>query len=171
MTRHPAALLGVFCIYLCAVAALTTAMADGTKRIVVAGGDLAEIAFALGAGDQIVGVDSTATFPPAATERAQIGYVRRLSAECVPWLHKRGISVLGCDGANDVYPGPQIEGWLMPIHQCTLVAMGVHLLDNLRLDELSSICAENNQYDFQFSIAPLRVEGGTGSPCNPIAVL
>ena len=26
----------------------------------------------------------------------------------------------------------------MPIHQCALVAMGVHLLDNLRLDRLSA---------------------------------
>jgi len=94
-----------------------------------------------------------------------------LHPECVSWLRERDISVLGCDGANDVYPGPQIDGWLMPIHQCTLVAMGVHLLDNLRLDELCLVCAEHEQYDFQFSIAPLRVEGGTGSPCNPIAVL
>ena len=94
-----------------------------------------------------------------------------LHPECVPWLHERGIAVLGCDGISDVFPGPQIEGWAMPIHQCTLVAMGVHLLDNLRLDELSSACAEHGQYDFQFTVAPLRVEQGTGSPCNPIAVL
>jgi hypothetical protein len=49
--------------------------------------------------------------------------------------------------------------------------MGVHLLDNLKLDELGAACAEHRQYDFQFTVAPLRVERGTGSPCNPIAVL
>lgn len=59
----------------------------------------------------------------------------------------------------------------MPIHQCTLAAMGVHLLDNLRLDSLAAACAEHRQYEFQFTVAPLRVERGTGSPCNPIAVL
>jgi kynurenine formamidase len=94
-----------------------------------------------------------------------------LHPECVPWLHERDIAVLGCDGVSDVFPGVPIEGWSMPIHQCTLPAMGVHLLDNLRLDDLSAACAEHNQYTFQFTVAPLRVERGTGSPCNPIAVL
>ena len=94
-----------------------------------------------------------------------------LHPECVPWLHERGIAVLGCDGVSDVFPSVPIAGWPMPIHQCTLAAMGVHLLDNLRLDELCSACAEHEQYAFQFTVAPLRVEGGTGSPCNPIAVL
>jgi kynurenine formamidase len=94
-----------------------------------------------------------------------------LHPECVPWLHERGIAVLGSDGISDVFPGVPLEGWGMPIHQCTLVAMGVHLLDNLRLDDLCRVCAEREQYDFQFTVAPLRVERGTGSPCNPIAVL
>ena len=94
-----------------------------------------------------------------------------LHPECVPWLHERDIAVLGCDGVSDVFPSIPIDGWPMPIHQCTLVAMGVHLLDNLRLDGLCSACEEHNQYAFQFTVAPLRVERGTGSPCNPIAVL
>ncbi|TDJ49388.1 MAG: hypothetical protein E2O48_00870 [Gemmatimonadetes bacterium] len=86
-------------------------------------------------------------------------------------MHERNIAVLGCDGVSDVFPSVPIEGWAMPIHQCTLAAMGVHLLDNLRLDDLCNACAEHEQYAFQFTVAPLRVEGGTGSPCNPIAVL
>ncbi|MEM6942427.1 MAG: ABC transporter substrate-binding protein [Pseudomonadota bacterium] len=52
-------------------------------RIVVAGGDLTEIVFALGAGDSVIGVDQTSNFPPEAAEREQIGYVRRLSPEGV----------------------------------------------------------------------------------------
>ena len=94
-----------------------------------------------------------------------------LHPECIPWLHERGVAVLGGDGISDVFPGPEIPGWIMPVHQCTLVAMGVHLLDNLRLDGLCEACAEHKQYAFQFIVAPLRVEQGTGSPCNPIAVL
>jgi kynurenine formamidase len=94
-----------------------------------------------------------------------------LHAECVPWLHERGIAVLGCDGVSDALPGLGIEGWAMPIHQCTLVAMGVHLLDNLRLDALCEACARHRRWAFQFTVAPLRVERGTGSPVNPIALL
>ena len=78
--------------------------------------------------------------------------------------------MLGCDGISDALPGLGIAGWEMPIHQCTLVAMGVHLLDNLRLDRLSDACNRHERWEFQLTVAPLRVEGGTGSPVNPIAV-
>lgn len=94
-----------------------------------------------------------------------------LHAECIPWLHERGIAVLGSDAISDVIPAPEVAGWVMPIHQCTLVAMGVHLLDNLHLGGLMSACSELSQWDFQFSVAPLRIQGGTGSPVNPIALL
>ena len=68
-------------------------------------------------------------------------------------------------------PVPPIEGFAMPIHETTLVSMGVHLLDNLSLGGIAAACAESEQYDFQFSAAPLRVQGGTGSPLNPVALL
>jgi kynurenine formamidase len=48
--------------------------------------------------------------------------------------------------------------------------MGVHLLDNLALAELCDACAARRRYEFLLVVAPLRVEGGTGSPVNPIAV-
>jgi len=94
-----------------------------------------------------------------------------LHAECVPWLHERGIAVLGCDGVSDQLPPLGIPDWFMPIHQCTLVAMGVHLLDNLRLDRLAEACAREARWAFQFTVAPLRIDMGTGSPVNPNAVL
>lgn len=93
-----------------------------------------------------------------------------LHATCIPWLHERGVAVLGSDGISDTIPGPGVVGWPMPLHQCCLVAMGVHLLDNLRLDRLSAACAERQRWEFFLGIAPLRVVGGTGSPVNPIAV-
>jgi kynurenine formamidase len=94
-----------------------------------------------------------------------------LHPECIPWLHDRGIAVLGSDGISDVLPGRHPHGWPMPVHQCVLVAMGVHLLDNLRLDRLADACARQAQWSFLFTIAPLLVDGGTGSPANPIALL
>ncbi|MEM9682269.1 MAG: ABC transporter substrate-binding protein [Pseudomonadota bacterium] len=52
-------------------------------RIVSVGGSLTEIAFALGAGDRIVGVDTTSTWPPETAGIEKVGYMRRLSAEGV----------------------------------------------------------------------------------------
>ncbi|MEZ5165026.1 MAG: cyclase family protein [Acidimicrobiales bacterium] len=94
-----------------------------------------------------------------------------LHPECVPWLHERGVAVLGSDIISDPIPMSGVDGWAMPIHECTLVAMGVHLLDNLELSALMAECHALSQWDFQITIAPLRIEGGTGSPVNPIALL
>jgi len=94
-----------------------------------------------------------------------------LHPDCVPWLHARGVAVLGGDGVSDPLPGSGIPDWPMPFHQCALVAMGVHLLDNLRLDALAEACSRHGRWVFQLGVAPLRVDKGTGSPVNPIAVL
>jgi kynurenine formamidase len=94
-----------------------------------------------------------------------------LHPECIPWLHERGVAVLGSDGVSDPLPEGGIDGWPMPIHQCALVALGVHLLDNLRLDLLADACARHSRWAFQLTVAPLRVDRATGSPVNPIAVL
>ncbi len=93
-----------------------------------------------------------------------------LDGSCVPWLHERRIAVLGCDGVSDAIPNGDAEGWPMPIHQCCLVAMGVHLLDNLRLDLLAAACAARERWEFFLTVAPLQILRGTGSPVNPVAI-
>lgn len=55
--------------------------AADAARVVVLGGDLAEIAFALGAGDRLIAADDTALWPPEAADLPKVGYLRRLSAE------------------------------------------------------------------------------------------
>ena len=47
--------------------------------------------------------------------------------------------------------------------------MGMPLLDNANLDRLAALCGELGRYEFHLCIAPLVVNGGTGSPVNPIA--
>jgi kynurenine formamidase len=98
------------------------------------------------------------------------GGLAGLHPECIPWLRERDVAVLGSDGVSDALPGRRIEGWPLPIHQCTLVAMGVHLLDNLMLGRLREACARNRRFEFLLTVAPLRVDRGTGSPVNPIAI-
>jgi kynurenine formamidase len=93
-----------------------------------------------------------------------------LHPSCIPLLHERRIAVLGCDGISDPLPSAGIEGWPIPVHQCCLVAMGVHLLDNLELGRLAAACAARSRWEFLFTVAPLRIERATGSPVNPVAV-
>lgn len=53
------------------------------ERLVTVGGTVTEIAFALGAGGEVVGVDTSSVYPPAATTLPQVGYQRTLAAEGV----------------------------------------------------------------------------------------
>jgi iron complex transport system substrate-binding protein len=52
-----------------------------TSRIVAVGGTVTEIVYALGAGEHLVGVDTSSTYPEAAARLPQVGYQRALSVE------------------------------------------------------------------------------------------
>ena len=92
-----------------------------------------------------------------------------LHASVAPWLHERGVAILGSDYTNDVLPSG-VEGVTQPIHQLTLVAMGMLLFDNLDLEAVAAEAARQDRWEFMLVAAPLAVEGGTGSPLNPLAI-
>jgi kynurenine formamidase len=90
-------------------------------------------------------------------------------AACLPWLHERRVSMLGSDVAQDPTPtGYRTVN--MPIHMVGIVAMGLWLIDNCQLEDLADTCARLGRWDFQFTLAPIRFQGVTGSPVNPLAV-
>jgi kynurenine formamidase len=85
-------------------------------------------------------------------------------------LAERGVAALGSDGNNDTAPSIT-AGVDFPIHVLAINAMGLHLLDYLRFEELAARCAEAGRWSFLCVIAPLRLPSATGSPVNPIAIL
>ncbi|MFJ2974179.1 hemin ABC transporter substrate-binding protein [Kluyvera sp. NPDC087067] len=54
---------------------------QAAQRIVVAGGSLTELIYAIGAGNRVVGVDETTSFPPQTDALPHIGYWKQLSSE------------------------------------------------------------------------------------------
>jgi kynurenine formamidase len=94
-----------------------------------------------------------------------------LHAECLPWLQDRQIAVLGSDGISDPMPFAGTPEWPFPVHQIGIVAMGLPLIDNVRVAELRTRLADLGRWEFLFSMAPLRIPKGTGCPVNPVAVL
>lgn len=72
------------------------------QRIVSIGGDITEILFALGLGDRIVGTDTTSTYPSAARDKPQVGYMRALSAEGVLSLAPDLVVAVEGSGPPDV---------------------------------------------------------------------
>ncbi|HZO28127.1 MAG TPA: cyclase family protein [Chloroflexota bacterium] len=89
--------------------------------------------------------------------------------ELLPLFKERGIAVMGTDTGNDVAPSGY-ERFSNPVHQVGIVALGLWILDNAWLDDLSEACAARNRWEFLISINPLRMPTVTGSPVNPIAV-
>lgn len=57
--------------------------ASDTSRIIPVTGDLAEVVYALGFGDDVVATDISATHPPDAADAPKIGYQRTLDAETI----------------------------------------------------------------------------------------
>jgi kynurenine formamidase len=99
-----------------------------------------------------------------------LGAMPGLHAACLEWLHQRRVAVLGSDAISDVLPSGYDAPLRMPIHTGTLVMMGVHLIDNAELEGLAEKCARESRYAFMFSLLPLVLERGTGSPANPVAL-
>jgi kynurenine formamidase len=85
------------------------------------------------------------------------------------WLHAAGAAALGGDGTNEYYPSV-VAGLSDPLHQLTLTAMGLPLLDNLDLEALAAHAAQERRWTFFFIAAPLRIRGGSGSLINPLAI-
>lgn len=92
------------------------------------------------------------------------------AVSCLPWLHERHVAGLGHESGQDQIPsGHDGIGLTVPIHVIGLVAMGLWLIDNCTLEALAGHCRDLGRYEFQLSVAPLRLAGCTGSPVNPIA--
>jgi kynurenine formamidase len=82
------------------------------------------------------------------------------------WLAKQGPILVGSDnGPVEVSPNPDAE-LSLPVHQIMLVVNGIHLLENLKLDEM----AAKQVHEFAFAMQPLKIKGGTGSTVAPVAI-
>jgi kynurenine formamidase len=82
------------------------------------------------------------------------------------WLAARSPILLGADTAPvevDPNPDPALS---LPVHQLALVVHGIHLLENLKLDELAAAGVD----EFALIVQPLKIQGGTGSTVAPVAV-
>jgi kynurenine formamidase len=89
-----------------------------------------------------------------------------LGIAAADWLIKQDPMLLGSDNwPVEVAPNPDKEISL-PVHQIALVVNGVHLLENLKLDEL----AAKKVYEFAFVIQPLKMKGFSGSTVAPAAI-
>ena len=92
-----------------------------------------------------------------------------LHASVLPWIKERGVSFVGSDAATDVMPS-LVEGLVQPVHTMLIAGFGTNIFDNMDLEAVANTAASENRWEFLLTAGPIPVEGGTGSPLNPIAV-
>ena len=102
------------------------------------------------------------------------GKVAGYYIDTIPFFKERDIAFAGHDANIDWSPRP---GWGVeqgipgnPIHQALLVWLGAGIVENLDLEAVVQTARRLKRYEFLMTFAPIPVEGGTGSPVNPLAV-
>jgi len=125
----------------------------------------------LGTGDALVVRTGRWVSPPQQREPGdKYGRLSGLDDSAMDWIEAKDISLLATDGPGDNFPAV-LPCCPRPVHVRCLAFLGIHLMHNLDLEELSSACAQLGQSQFLFVVAPLRIPHGTGSPVTPVAVL
>jgi kynurenine formamidase len=97
-----------------------------------------------------------------------------LSADGGRWLAARDVAMVACDNAAIGGLDERqraAEGLDDDLHLILLWRHGIHLAEMLWLEEVAAACADRGRADFVFVAAPLKIQGGTGSPINPLAIL
>ena len=89
-----------------------------------------------------------------------------IGVQAALWLATKDPMLLGADNwPVEVAPNPD-QQLSLPVHQVALVVNGIHLLENLKLDEL----VQKGVSEFAFVMQPLKIQGASGSTVSPIAV-
>ena len=89
-----------------------------------------------------------------------------LAASVLEFIYDTDAALLGWDLMEATGQGYDTG---TPIHRIAIPYMGLPLLDNANFERLAEVCAQTGRYEFMLTVAPLVVNGGTGSPVNPIA--
>ncbi len=92
-----------------------------------------------------------------------------MSADASRWLAEKGVLAVGADNMAWDVPGlvdPDL-GCLLPGHLILLARRGIHIVENLKTDELAAAGAHR----FTFICTPLKLVGATGSPVRPLAIV
>jgi kynurenine formamidase len=79
------------------------------------------------------------------------------------WLSSHGVFAAG----SDTLAFERVPSSMMAVHVHLLVESGIHIIENLNLEEL----ARDGVKEFLFVAMPLKIRGGTGSPVRPVALV
>lgn len=92
-----------------------------------------------------------------------------MDRDAAEWAAAKGVFAVGADNMSWDLPGyvDPVLGYSLPAHAILLVRSGIHIIENLLLEELSALDAP----EFLFVCAPIKHVGGTGAPVRPLAIV
>lgn len=105
--------------------------------------------------------------PWGSTDPDGVSRLAGLHASCLDYFASSDCSLIVWD-MMDAVPNPY------GVPHCThaaIFALGLPLLDNALIEPLALASRDEGRTDFLFTVAPLAITGGTGSPVNPLAIL
>jgi len=93
-----------------------------------------------------------------------------LSLYCARWLYEREIAAVATDTWGVEVRPNETEDCFQPLHMVSIRNTGMTFGEIFQLDDLATSCAEDGNYAFLFTAAPLPITGAVGSPINPLAI-
>lgn len=94
------------------------------------------------------------------------------SPDLLDWLDEMEIPAITADNIAVERVMQEIDGevFAIPLHGALMRDLGIVLTEIAWLEDLAEDCDADGQYTFLYIAAPLKMEGGTGSPVNPVAI-
>ncbi len=85
------------------------------------------------------------------------------------WLAAKKVFLAGDDTLTfDVVTD---KGTMFPSHRILIAENGIHIVENMNLEELGQALATSKVYEFPLVLNPLRIRGATASPLNAFAII
>lgn len=140
------------------------------ERIVVAGGSLTELIYAMGAGKRVVGVDETTSYPPETARLPHIGYWKQLSSEGILSLRPDSVITAGCGTANCARPtaGAKVNVVTLPRVPATLEQMYANIR---QLAKTLQVPEQGEALVTQINQRPERVQQNVAAKKAPVKAM
>lgn len=90
--------------------------------------------------------------------------------ELVQWFQDMEIPALCTDTIANETTVHKETGIALPLHAALMRNLGVALNEICDLEELGQSCAEDKQYTFLYTAAPIKFKNATGAPVNPVII-
>lgn len=124
----------------------------------------------VGEGDiLLVRTGQMSTVGDFANWRAFHGREAGLHWHTAEWLHHRRVAAVAADNSMVEATG-QLPDVRVPFHMLALRNLGLHLGEFWYLERVAADCATDGIWEFLLVAQALPIDGGSGSPVNPLAL-